>query len=309
MAKKDDLLWKGILEEIFDDFLRFMHADADEVYDLEKGIEFLDKELEQLFPPEGDEFSPKVVDKLAKVYSRDGKEKWILAHAEVQGQYHADFPKRMFTYYYRILDKYDRPITAYAIFTDAVKTKRPDSYEMAYRGTRLSYRFNTYQLALRDEAELLGSSNPFALAVLVGRSAFVGNRIRDSEKRDGALMQFKLELLRKLVAKEISSKKIRALMNFLKYYVNFDNEKNNRTFDQQIQEITGRSEIMGIEELLLDRATKEGVQQGEEKKSYEVVAKLISADRFTIAEIADYAQVSINFVQKIRAELSKKLKK
>ncbi|QNL48123.1 hypothetical protein H8S90_15050 [Olivibacter sp. SDN3] len=60
MAKKDDLLWKGILEEVFDDFLRFMHGNADEVYDLDKGIVFLDKELEQLFPPEGDEFSPKV---------------------------------------------------------------------------------------------------------------------------------------------------------------------------------------------------------------------------------------------------------
>ncbi|MDM8173220.1 MULTISPECIES: hypothetical protein [Olivibacter] len=37
MAKKDDLLWKGILEEIFDDFLRFMHPKADEIYDLKKG--------------------------------------------------------------------------------------------------------------------------------------------------------------------------------------------------------------------------------------------------------------------------------
>lgn len=50
MAKKDDLLWKGILEEVFDDFLRFMYEEADAVYDLNKEIAFLDKEIEQLFP-------------------------------------------------------------------------------------------------------------------------------------------------------------------------------------------------------------------------------------------------------------------
>lgn len=106
-----------------------MHADADEIYDLEKGIDFLDQELEQLFPPEADEFAPKVVDGLARVYSREGEEQRILVHVEVQGRYPADFPQRIFTYYYRILDKYNRPVTACAIFTDAVWTKRPDRYE------------------------------------------------------------------------------------------------------------------------------------------------------------------------------------
>lgn len=46
--------------------------DADRVFDLSRGITFLDKKLEQLFPPEDDEFAPKVVDKLAQVYTHDG---------------------------------------------------------------------------------------------------------------------------------------------------------------------------------------------------------------------------------------------
>ena len=221
MAKKDDLLWKGILEEVFDDFLRFMHSNADEVYDLKKGIEFLDKELEQLFPPEEDEFTPKVVDKLAKVYSREGEEKWILIHVEVQGRYQKDFPKRMFTYYYRIFDKYNRRISAYVIFTDGSKVERSGTYEEAYQGTRLNYRFNTYQLALQNEEELLKSNNPFAIAILVGRTAFKGNRAKDSQERDVELMKLKLQLLRKLTEKKIAKKKISALMDFLRYYVRF----------------------------------------------------------------------------------------
>ncbi|MDR1729699.1 MAG: hypothetical protein LBR52_03460, partial [Prevotellaceae bacterium] len=78
--QRNDYLWKGILEDIFDDFLRFMHPDADEIFDFGRGIQFLDKELEQLFPPVEDEFSVKIVDKLAKVYTREGIEEWILIH-------------------------------------------------------------------------------------------------------------------------------------------------------------------------------------------------------------------------------------
>ncbi|WP_338876045.1 hypothetical protein WBJ53_10430 [Spirosoma sp. SC4-14] len=54
--QRDDTLWKAILEDIFDDFLRYFIPDADTYFVMERGLEFLDKELEQLFPPENDEF-------------------------------------------------------------------------------------------------------------------------------------------------------------------------------------------------------------------------------------------------------------
>ena len=49
MKQKDDYLWKGVLEDVFDDFLRFLYPDADSVFDLSRGITFLDKELEMNF--------------------------------------------------------------------------------------------------------------------------------------------------------------------------------------------------------------------------------------------------------------------
>jgi hypothetical protein len=42
----------------------------------------LDKELEQVFPPEKDQFSPKVVDKLVKLRTYTGEEEWVLLHIE-----------------------------------------------------------------------------------------------------------------------------------------------------------------------------------------------------------------------------------
>jgi len=48
--------------------------------------------------------------------------------------------------------------------------------------------------------------------------------------------------------------------------------------------------------------------EGEEKKSYEVVSNLLSADKFTIAEIANFASVTEDFVRKVKADLAKRKK-
>ena len=48
-----------------------------------------------------------------------------------------EFAKRMFQYYYRILDKYDKPVTAFAIFADTGKTFHPKYYEREFLGTKV----------------------------------------------------------------------------------------------------------------------------------------------------------------------------
>ena len=50
MKQVNDYLWKGVLEDIFDDFLRFMHPNADEIFDFGRAdsyiTEFLGTKLE-----------------------------------------------------------------------------------------------------------------------------------------------------------------------------------------------------------------------------------------------------------------------
>ena len=53
-------------------------------------------------------------------------------------------------------------------------------------------------------------------------------------------------------------------------------------------------------------AKKVAKKEGEEKKSYEVVENLLAAGRFTIAEIADYASVTVGFVEQVRDSFSNK---
>jgi len=304
MRRKDDILWKGILEDVFDDFLRFLNPEADTILDLNKKVVFLDKELEQVFPPENDEYAPKVVDKLVKVFTKSGKEEWVLVHIEVQGQFNTNFAQRMFTYFYRILDKYNKPITAYAIFTEANPIGRPDIFESAFMGTSVQYKFNTYKIAAQSEKELLASDNPFALVVLTAKTAMQGKDIKDDRERDELLFGLKLNLAKQLLVKQITKDKVRVLMNFLKYYVRFENPDINAKFEQEVEILTERSTTMGIEELLLDRAKREGKAEGKAEGKQDVIENMITELGLADEQIARIAKVSLEFVQKVRSGIN-----
>jgi predicted transposase/invertase (TIGR01784 family) len=306
MRRKDDMLWKGILEDVFDDFIRFLNPDAETILDLDRGFEFLDKELQQVFPPENDEFSSKVIDKLVKVFTKSGDEKWILVHVEVQGQYRRDFASRMFRYFYRLIDKYERPITAYAIFTEAGDNLRPNSFELDFMGTSLKYIFNTYQIASQSDEELLANDNPFALVVLTAKAALSGKGIKNSRQRDELLLGLKLKLAKQLLNRSITKEKIRVLMNFLKYYIRFENTDINTKFEQEVENLTGAGTTMGIEELLLDRAAKQGLEKGikkgikkGEKEKALAIARALKKEGLTVVFIAKTTGLSVEEIEKI----------
>ncbi|WP_028295792.1 hypothetical protein [Olivibacter sitiensis] len=303
MARKRlDILWKGILEDLFIEFLRFMVPNADEIFDFERGLDFLDKEMEQLFPPEGDEFSLKVVDKLARVYRRTGEEEWVLIHVEVQHQYRNNLARRMLDYYVRIRDKYGVSITAFAILTEASTRQRPDTYEEGFLGTRLRYTFNTFKVSRQTDEELLANGNPFALVVLIAKTAFAGSNMKESGQRDGALLAAKDRLMRELVSRGMPTEKIRVLMNFLTYYVHFEDEEISAIFEEHKREIIGRSETMGIEEQLLDIARKEERAKAEAEKLAEKnkAAKKMLQSGFDVQLVADILDMTVEQVEKLK---------
>jgi predicted transposase YdaD len=256
--KRDDTLWKSILEDIFEDFLRFFYPDADDIFDFEKGFDFLDKELEELFP-QTEEKNVRYVDKLVRVWLKNGREEWILIHVEVQGNGDKTFAKRMYIYRYRIQDRYDRPVVAWAILTDKNKKFHPTEYKEAFLGTEVIYRFNAYKVINQSEKALKASQNPFAIVLLTVLLALKKDKINEVE-----LIDLKLELVKNLLKKEISKKKIHALMNFLKHYVSF-NEENTLIFEQKLDQFKGKTYPMGIEQFLLQRAEDRGVAKGEKR--------------------------------------------
>jgi hypothetical protein len=103
-ASRDDYdsPWKEALERYFPDFLALLFPRIHPAIDWSKGHEFLDKELQQVVRDA--ESGRRHADKLARVYTHEGAETWVLVHVEVQGDAEAGFAERMYVYNYRIFD-------------------------------------------------------------------------------------------------------------------------------------------------------------------------------------------------------------
>lgn len=331
--RKNDILLKSAFEEAFPELLRFFFRDADQLFDIERGFEFMDKELLELFPELEKKGGNRLVDMLVKVYSREGQEEWLLIHLEIQAQHDRKFARRMFQYFYRIYDRYDVPITALAVFTGAQKPVKSEGFEYQFLGTKLQYSYNAYHILEHSEEQLLSMNNPFGLIVLAAQKALLMNRIPEEE-----LAQHRLTIARALIAsKQYDNERIKRFLYFLKTFIYIGNSEINDTFDYEIDLLTGNNHTMGIIETIqmlakeewrekgleegiekgieqgLERGIEQGIEQGIEKgieqglqkgKTSFVKNLLLNTD-FTPAKIAALADVSVSFVEEIRQEIAR----
>lgn len=162
--------WKRIIHSLFEEFVLFFAEDLYEIIDWSNQPEGLNKEIAKI-KPENKVINRKA-DNLYKVYLKDGKEKWILIHLEVQGYDDTDFAKRMFQYFYRIYDRYDKEVYALTLFTDDLAEKyTPAKFTYGFLGTKLNYSYHTYKIAEQNEEELINSNNPFSYVILAAKKA------------------------------------------------------------------------------------------------------------------------------------------
>jgi hypothetical protein len=134
--------------------------------DWEKGYEFLDKELQKVAPDA--KTGRRTVDKLVKVWLKDGTEIWTVIHVEIQGKADPGFAKRMYMYNYRLFDKHHKKIVSLAVLTDNRKNWKPDRYGYEVCGCRVQLQFPVVKLLdyLKDWDYLESSVNLFAVVVV-----------------------------------------------------------------------------------------------------------------------------------------------
>ena len=161
---EQDSPWKEVLEELFEEFLEFYFPEVHRDLDFGQGYEFLDKELEQILV--ASETGGRVVDKLVKVFLREGGERWLLIHLEIQSYAQEKFPERMFVYNYRIFDGLQKEVASLAFLTDNDPSFRPSSYQRSRWGFGVRCWFPAIKLIdyRARWAELEASTQPFALA-------------------------------------------------------------------------------------------------------------------------------------------------
>jgi hypothetical protein len=186
-------------------FFRDIHTDID----WSRGYEMLDKELQPIVRRA--KHGRRYVDKLVKVWLKDGQERWILIHIEVQGWKERDFPKRICVYNHRIFDLYDREVISLAILVDDDPDWLPNRYEYARWGFRTLTEFPVVKLL--DYApkyrELESDPNPFAVVVMAQLKAL------ETRRSPAERYTWKIRLVKGLYERGMASEDIRQLFRFI----------------------------------------------------------------------------------------------
>ena len=288
-----DVLWKGIIEDLIEFIVTFFFGKwADEI-DFSKGVKFLDKELAEITADIGK--GQRYVDKLVQLYTKSGKPKWFLIHIEVQGYKDVDFAKRMFIYFYRILDKYGMPVTALAIFTDDNKNFHPKSYRINHFGTENVYKYNTYKLLDKKPEDFQNIDNPIAIVM---ETAWHGIRRNRKKLTDEGLMSLKFDLIRRLLKKGYSRDTIEVLLNFIKKYVRFEKSETIPIFENQLDDFLGKTKTMGVKEAIIQWYSEQAADEREE-----IVTKTVT-DRVT-EKVTE--EVTEKVTEKVTEEVTEKV--
>lgn len=130
---------------------------------------------------------------------------------EIQSQVDAGFAKRMFSYHYRIFDRYNQEVVSLAILGDSQASWRPQEYSYGRWGCRLSLQFPTVKLLDYQPRwlELEASDNPFAVLVMAHL------RTQATTKDLTGRLRWKLSLVKRMYELGYSRDKILQLFDLI----------------------------------------------------------------------------------------------
>ena len=209
MAADYDSPWKEALDAYFEPFLALLFPTTHAEIDWSRGHESLDKEFQAIVREA--EIGRRHVDKLAKVWTLDGAERWVLIHVEVQTSRDADFPERMYVYNYRIFDRYNQAVASLAVLADDDPHWRPSEFRQALFGCETGIRFPAVKLLdfASKEVELEASENPFSKVVLA--------HLKAMETRKDVVNRYvwKVRLIRGLYERGLGAKEVRELFRLI----------------------------------------------------------------------------------------------
>ena len=198
----------------FQPFLALFFPDAHAEIDWSRGYESLDQELRQVVHEA--ELGKRRVDHLVKVWLNSGQEQWVLVHVEVQTSRDRDFARRMYTYNYRLFDRYNKDVVSLAVLGDDNPRWRPDRFGYTRWGLRTGIRFPVVKLL--DYAEhwetLQESRNPFAMVVLAHLMT------RQTRQDPRARYASKIKLIKGLYERGWAADEVRRLFRVIDWMMN-----------------------------------------------------------------------------------------
>lgn len=157
----------------------------------------------------------------------------------------------------------------------------------------LLYEYQTLSILDFTDEELDKNPNPFAQVVLAAKTALLEGKIPELE-----LLERKILIARKLLRKGFPIQKLRAIMKFLKNYVLFEDPEMHRLFIERIYSPI-YSNAMGIDEYI----KMEAKEEERESSNRRFVENLLKGSDFSDEKIASLANVTVEFVNEVKADL------
>ena len=163
-------------------------------------------------------------------------------HVEVQGYFDRNFPRRMFQYYYRILDRYleeGYEVVSLGVLIDRKRDYRPSSWKYERWGFKVEMEFPVVKLLDYEgrENELLESENPFGLVVyswLKDGLRAVEEKEREKER---VLRRFLVGLRRRWKERSWSEERLRRLLKFLDGLIELPEKLDKKLFERLNKEV------------------------------------------------------------------------
>jgi predicted transposase/invertase (TIGR01784 family) len=250
----------------------------------------LDGELQQITREA--ETGRRYVDKLVKVYLRDGMERWVVVHIEVQSQKEADFGQRIFTYFARLQDKFQREVASLVILGDTDKDWLPSSYETSLFGCQLQFTFPIVKLVeyKKRVAELESSDNPFSVVVLAHLAAQATKDKRSQQRR----RQRKFILTTMLYERGYGRQEVLDLFRFIDWVLTLPPELE-KSFDQDLAIYEGDQNMPYITSI-----ERNGIRRAKGKIALELLQRGMSVE-----EVASITELSISEVESFADEHAK----
>ena len=249
-----DSPWKDILESYFEDFMAFFFPQIHAEIDWARGYVFLDQELSQI--TRDAEVGKKVVDKLVKVWKLTGEETWVLLNVEIQSQEESVLGERVFTYFYRLKDKFNLPIASLVILGDDRNNWRPSTYSQSLWGCRVEFEFPIVKLLDYESqwADLEASRNPFAIVTMAHLKTKSTRKDLQSRK------DWKLRLTRMLYENGYERQAIIDLYRFLDWILELPNDLK-QAFRYELAQYEQEKQmpyVTWIERMGIEQGRKEG---------------------------------------------------
>ncbi len=264
-----DTPWKTILRHFLQAFLEFCLPDAAEAIDWSKEYIALDKELEAMSRQQ--EIGNRIADLLFKVWLKNGEEVCLLLHVELQAGKEERFSERMFTYHYRILDRYKKSVMSVAVLTDDDPKWCPTIYQRSGWHNTLSFKFATIKLLnyTHQLDSLRQQSNPFAI-VIWAHLASLQTRKEDKKRLDA-----KITLTRALYEHGYSKAYILDLFAFIDWVLALP-EPLEVEYVQAIETIEQEKKmqyITSVERIGIQKGLQQGRQEGRQEGEAAILIK------------------------------------